>query len=108
MFTRCWLPPESVDDLVVAAVGEAGLLEHPLHGRLDVGNLLEAREQPEVLGHGEPPVQRGLLGDEADLPRRPGNLPLVGAADAREDREQRRLAGAVRADHRQELARAPR
>ena len=43
MLTRCWLPPESVADLIVAAVGEGGLLEHPLDRRLDVVGTFSRR-----------------------------------------------------------------
>ena len=70
MLIRCWLPPESVPAWSSAAVLEGGLREHLGDGRLDVVDLLEPREQPQVLGDGEPPVERRLLGDEADLPPR--------------------------------------
>ena len=54
-------------DLVVAALAEPGLLEHPLDRRVDVGDALEAGEQAQVLGHGQPPVERRLLRHPADL-----------------------------------------
>ena len=104
MLIRCWLPPESVPDLIVATIAEAGLLEHLPDRCLDVVDLLEPREQAQVLGHGQPPVERRLLGDEADLAAGEADLARIGLADAGEDREQRRLAGAVRADHREHLA----
>ena len=33
MFTRWRLPPDRLDELVVRALLQARLLEHPLHGR---------------------------------------------------------------------------
>ncbi len=93
-------------DLVVAAVGEGGLGEHLLELLAELLTLdpLEPGEQPQVLGDGQLPVERRLLGDEADLA---GELDLarVGLQRAGDDREQRRLAGSVRADDREALTR---
>ena len=86
MLIRCWLPPESVGDLVVAAVGEPGLLEHRLDRRLDVVDALEPGEQAQVLGDGQPPVERGLLRDPADLAAGGLDLAGVGLGDPGEDR----------------------
>ena len=69
----------------------------------------------EVLASRQPIVERGLLEDDADRRANPGGLAAnVGAGDAglapaRGDQrhqhvEQRRLAGAVRAEEREELA----
>ena len=91
-------------DLVVAAVREPGLLEHLLEDGIGVGHPLEAREEQQVLGHGQAPVERGLLRHPADLAGGAADLARVGVADPGEDREQRRLAGAVRADHGEQLA----
>ena len=91
-------------DLVVAPLGERGLLEHPLDRRLDVVDLLEAGEQAQVLGHRQAPVERRLLRHPADLARGRWTVAGVGLADPGEDREQGRLAGAVGADHREQLA----
>ena len=106
MLTRCWLPPESVADLVVAALGEPVWASIRSTARLDVVDPSEPGEQPQVLGHGQPPVERGLLGDPADLAAVTLDGARVRVADPGEDREQRRLAGAVRADHGEQLAAA--
>ena len=60
-------------------------------------------EQAQVLGDGEPAVERGLLRYPAELA---GDVEgaRVGILDPGEDREQRRLAGAVGPDHGQQLA----
>ena len=90
--------------LVVAAVLEGGLREHLLDRRVRIGHLLEPGEQAEVLGDGEPPVERRLLGNPADLARWPAHRSGVRPPDSGEDREQRRLPGAVRADDGEELS----
>ena len=54
--------------------------------------------------HRQAPVERGLLRDPADLAGRAADRSAVGLPDPGKDREQRRLAGAVRADDRQQLA----
>ena len=105
MLIRCWLPPERRIDLVVAALGERRQLEHLLDARLRVLVPLEAGEEAQVLLHRQAPVERRLLGHPADLAARQVDLAVVGTDDAGEDREQRRLAGAVGADHGQQLAR---
>ncbi len=79
-------------DLVVATLGEAGLLEHRRDRAVEVGDLLQAGEQAQVLRHGEAPVQRRRLRDPAHLPRH-RDRSLVGLADPGEDRQERRLAG---------------
>ena len=91
-------------DLIRAAVAKARLVEHPLDRVLDVVRFLEPGEQPQVLLDREPPVERRLLRDPADLA---GNADgaRVRIADAGEDREERRLARAVGPDHGEELAR---
>ena len=107
MFTRWRLPPESVGHLVVGAVAQVGQLEHPVHGVASgSAHPLEPGEQAQVLGHGELPVERRLLGHPADLRRGLRHAALVGPLDPGEDREQRGLAGAVGADHRHQLAAA--
>ena len=96
---------------LVGALPQAGLLEHRPHRAARIRDALQAREELEVLAHREPRVDRGLLGNPADP--RACTAPLAPDAhgararrlDAREDREQRRLARAVGADHRDELAR---
>ena len=67
MLIRCWLPPESVPAWSWRRSPRAGLREHLLDRRLDVGDLLEAGEEAQVLLDREPPVERRLLGHEADL-----------------------------------------
>src|SRR3954447_3912446 len=94
--------------LIVGAVAQTGLLEHAVDHRLRVRALLEPREQAQVLRHRQLPVERGLLGDPPDLGRRLRDRALVRVLDPREDRQQRRLARAVRTDHRHELARGRR
>ena len=91
-------------DLIVAAIGEAGLIEHRLHDRLGVVGALESGEEPQVLGDGQPAVERRLLRDPADLAVGDRDSAGVGRVDPGEDRQQGRLAGAVGADHRQQLA----
>ena len=54
-------------DLIVAALAQVGLVEHPLDRALDVVDLLEAGEQAQVLRDREPPVERRLLRHPADL-----------------------------------------
>ena len=65
--------------------------------------LLQAGEEQQVLLDRQPPVERRLLGNPADFPLGQVDLARVGLGDPGEDREQRRLAGAVGADHRQQL-----
>ena len=92
-------------DLVVAAVGQTGLLEHPLDRRVEVRDPLEAGEQAQVLGHRQPPVEARRLRNPADLP---GGRDSAGVrlGDPGEDREQGGLAGSVGPDHGEQLARA--
>ena len=73
MLTRWRLPPDSVPSSSPARLAEAGLLEHPRHDGVGVGDALQAREQPQVLGHAELGVDRRLLGHPADLARRCGS-----------------------------------
>src|SRR4051794_3541741 len=91
-------------DLVAGAVAQTGLLEHAVDHGLRIRALLEPREEPQVLRHRQLPVERGLLWDPPDLGRRLRDRALVRVLDAREDRQQRRLARAVRSDHRHQLA----
>jgi hypothetical protein len=105
-------------------VGEAPVRRldhvHPLqqlaNARLDAAprDVVEAREEVEVLAPGQSPVERPLVGvDEADLRL---DLPFVdhvlaadhrsaaiGQDQAREDLEERRLAGAVRPEESEDL-----
>ena len=105
MLTRCWLPPES------RATSSPRRSSSPVSSsisrdrRLGVVVALEAGEEAQVLLHREPPVERRLLRHPADLAAGEADLALVAADDPGEDREQGRLAGAVGADHRQQLAR---
>ena len=55
-------------DLVVGAVLEPRLREHPLDGGLRVGELLEPGEQPQVLGHRQLRVERRLLRHPPERP----------------------------------------
>ena len=55
---------------VVAAVGEARLLQRTFDGRLDVRHAAQAREQLEVLARGEFAVQLRLVAEHADDPAR--------------------------------------
>jgi hypothetical protein len=91
-------------DLVVGALAQVGLVEHPIDRLVRVLTPLEAREQPQVLGHRELAVEGRLLRDPADLGGRLRDRALVGALDPGEDREERRLAGAIRPDDPHELA----
>src|SRR4051794_24577077 len=92
-------------DLVVGTVLEPRLMKHARDYFLDVRALLEAGEQAQVLHHRQLAVYRRLLRNPADLPGRPVHVAVVRLLDAGDDRQQRRLAGAIRADDRDYLAR---
>ena len=94
-------------DLIRATIAKARLVEHPLDRALDVVAFLEPGEEAQVLLDREAPVEGRLLRDPADLA---GHAHAAGVriADAGEDREQGRLAGPVRTDHGEELARSSR
>ena len=92
-------------DGVVATVGQAGLVEHALDDPLDVLDALHMREEPQVLLHREAPVEARLLRHPPDVAVRGRDPARVRPADAGQDREQRRLAGPVRPEHGQQLAR---
>ena len=69
MLTRWRLPPGQTPDLLAGALLQAGLLEHRRDRRPRVGDALQAGEQPQVLGHRELRVERGLLWHPADAGR---------------------------------------
>ena len=108
MFTRWRLPPDSSPSSSSARSASAVCSSIRCDRRLEVVDLLQAREQAQVLRDGELHVDGGLLRDPADPAVGVGPLLLdraaVGLADAGEHRQQRRLAGAVGADDRQQLA----
>ena len=91
-------------DLVVAPVGKPGLVEHPGDRGVDVLDVLQPGEEPQVLRHREPAIERRRLRHPADLARH-RDAALVRLADPGEDREQGGLARAVGPDHGQQLAR---
>ena len=103
MLIRCWLPPESRATVSSRRSPSPVELEHLLDRGARVLVLLEPGEEQQVLLDRQPPVERRLLGNPAD--RAAGQLDLapVGPGDPGEDREQRRLAGPVRPDHRHQL-----
>ena len=83
------------------------------------GEAVHAREEPQVLRGGQSRIHRGLLRDEAEHTARGAGLgrqrmaadrgrPGVGREHGREDRQHRRLAGAVRTEEPDDLARADR
>ena len=77
--------------------------EHAIDRGLDVPDPVEPREQPQVLGHAQLAVERRLLRHPAGRGRlsyRAG----VRRLNPGQDREQRRLAGAVRPDAGDQLA----
>src|SRR3954469_6028011 len=90
--------------LIVAALAERGLGEHLLDRRLRIGHLLEAGEEPKVLGDRQTPVQRRLLRHPADLAGVAADRTAVRAPDSGKDREQRGLPGSVWSDDRQKLS----
>ena len=100
MLTRCWLPPESVatwSSRALARARSASSIRSTVASTSR--DLLEPGEQAQVLRDRQPPVERRLLRHPADLAvraRRPS--PASARWIAGEDREQRRLAGAVGAD----------
>ena len=105
MLTRCWLPPDSRPTSSSARSSSPVWASIRPHGLFGIGELLEPREQPQVLGHRQLRVERRLLRHPADLAGRAVSIsPSVGGRTPGEDREQRRLAGAVRADDRDQLA----
>ena len=91
-------------DRLAAAPGEARKLEHLLDRGARVLVSLQPREEQQVLLDREPSVERRLLRDPADRPARQHDLAAVGLGHPGQDREQRRLAGPVRPDHRHQLS----
>jgi hypothetical protein len=81
-------------------------LEHALGRPAGVLHALEPAEELEVLARRQPPVLRGPLRDPADLRRRLRRLDpaLAQREGAREEGEERRLAGAVRPDEGDDVA----
>ena len=67
-------------DRVVGPVAQAGLVEHPADGGVDVRDLLEPGEQPQVLRDRELRVDRRLLRDPADLAAVERHVPDVGSS----------------------------
>ena len=75
-------------------------------------DVVERREEHELVEHAHPPVQAALLGHVAPGPSRPvrrlavepGDGSLVGAEQAEDDPHRRRLPGAVRAEEAEHLA----
>src|SRR5262249_55879092 len=85
--------------------GEAEVAEQALGGELRVVLALEPREQLEVLARREPSVLGRPLRRPADARAlAPLDRPDAGLERAGEQRQERRLARAVRADERQRLA----
>ncbi len=80
-----------------------------------VGDAVQAREQRDVLGRRQIAVDAGLVPDVADARARrraapqhlaaPADLARAGRHQRRQDAQQRRLAGAVRAQHRRDSPR---
>src|SRR3954454_15106891 len=89
---------------VVASLRQSRLAEHLLDGGLDVADPLHVGEEPQVLLDREAAVEPRLLRDPADLAVRALDPARVGLCDAGKDREQGGLAGAVRSQHREQLA----
>ena len=96
--------PREAGDGLVPPLAQPGQLEHLLDRGVRVLVALEPREEQQVLLDGQPPVERRLLGDPADRAAGQLDLALVGLGHPGEDREQRRLAGPVGPDHRDQLA----
>ena len=69
MLTRWRLPPDRRPTSSPARSRRPVCSSIRVDRGLDVGDLLQAREQPQVLGHRELRVQRRLLRHPADLPR---------------------------------------
>ena len=112
------MPPESRSTGVVGAVGERHEAEQLVRapGRLGPRDVEVAREDQEVLAHGQLEVERGVLGDDAEvalqLPRPDvgvdaQHLQLAGVArrQARQHPHRGRLAGPVRAEEAEAVAR---
>ena len=108
-FTRWRLPPESRPTRLVGALAEARLLEHPRDRRARDRRPAPGARTARGSRHRQLRVERRLLRRPADLaPARRGSTRAARSArwTAGDDRQQRRLAGAVGADHRDQLARA--
>jgi len=93
-------------ELVVSAVLEA-VCRASAARRIGSSDVLQAGEQAQFCSDRELGVHRRPLRDPADPRRRPGSLvdrAAVGPLRLREDRQQRRLPGAVGPDDRQQLA----
>src|SRR5206468_4143270 len=79
--------------------------EQPQGRARRIGVALEPREELEVLARREPTVQSRALWHPADARTgSPLDRALARRQRAREEREQRRLPGAVRADNRDDVA----
>jgi hypothetical protein len=85
-------------DLLVRAIRKPCLRQHGLHAFLHFADTLQAREQAQVLGHGQLVVERrGLRHPPGPLVPPPHGAG-VGLLDVREDRQQGGLARAIRPD----------
>ena len=107
MLTRCWLPPDRRPTSSPARSRSPVCSSIRATVGLDVGDLLQAREQAQVLGA----RRASSRARAAAAPSRPARrssetVPAVGAERAGEDLQQRRLAGAVGPDDRDQLAAA--
>ena len=83
MFTRWRLPPESSPTWSPARSPQRRSARASADRRRPRRAALEAREQPQVLLHGELAVERRLLGHPADLARGAADRARVGLLDAR-------------------------
>ena len=101
-----WRLPTERFALGAAVAGQLERREQRLGRGTRVVLALEPREQLEVLAGGEAPVVRRPLRHPADArrPSRRSTVPVARPQRPGEDREQRRLARAVRADEREHLA----
>ena len=118
MFIFCRSPVDSCDDFVLHAIGHLDDVEQLDDAPVRVGRAqpVELREHPQVLAHGQQPVARRLAARH-HVDARAHELRLavhVVALDARpagrgreqrrENLDERRLAGAVRAEQAEQLA----
>ena len=108
--SRCRMPREK-PATGSSAVGQAGALERRVDQRRRRLEAVEAGEEQQVLGRGQLGIEVEIV---ASRPMRPRSAPLADARRSaprrstaeqrRGDRQQRRLAGAVRPEQRHDLA----